>query len=359
MNYYYYNKNITINNINFIKEKNFQKQKSFVKNEKKKVNIIRTSNNQEKGVKNSKNKKIKFSKNSIENAIHDIESEKIPIENLITGYEFYHKNQIICRYIQKKIDQNPKIAEILYPKIKDKFLKISLDSFGNYLIQKLIENIPIPILVDIFVNSISNNFLSMCLNPHGTRVLQRFLEMITSDQDTFRKVVCLIEENFYDIIINQNSTHIIIKLFSLVKFPNNSNLLNLLCDNIRLISTQKHSCFTLQKCYELVDTNQKEKILDSIANVSDLLFNDQYGNYIVQFALSHQNPQSNKIIVDKYMSDFPSKVFEKCSSNVFSKCLLHCDKETQSKIIETNCNSTIVKQLLFNQYGNYGKKINI
>lgn len=36
MNYYYYNKNITINNINFIKEKNIQKQKSFVKNEKKK-----------------------------------------------------------------------------------------------------------------------------------------------------------------------------------------------------------------------------------------------------------------------------------------------------------------------------------
>jgi hypothetical protein len=47
-----------------------------------------------------------------------------------------------CRLLQKKIDEDPSIASnIIYDKIKDKVQEISCYQFGNYFIQKVIDNL--------------------------------------------------------------------------------------------------------------------------------------------------------------------------------------------------------------------------
>ena len=45
----------------------------------------------------------------------------------------------------------------------------------------------------------------------------------------------------------------------------------------------------------------------SIANISNLLFNDQFGNYVIQFILSLNDIEINNIIIKNYLNNFECK----------------------------------------------------
>ena len=154
-------------------------------------------------------------------------------------------------------------------------------------------------------------------------------------------------------MLNPNSTHIIIKYISLVKYPNNETVVNFIKQNLFSIATHKHSCCTLQKVIESVDPNQKKILLISLAQISNMLFNDQYGNYAAQFALSLDDKEANQIIVRNYLIDFKNNTSHKFSSNVFEKCLQHCDFDTKQMVIKRLCNYESLRSLLYDMYGNY------
>ena len=280
----------------------------------------------------------------------------IPFQEIINNCYYLAKNQSGCRYLQKKIQEHPNIAsDLIFPVIKDKIIDLTLDAFGNYFIQKVIEYLSLTELNEIFTKYLSVYFLKICFSSHGTRVIQKLLERIYIDEYIMSLFNTLFYPNLLELIVNQNSTHIVIKYVSLVKYPQNEPLVQFLCENALTISTHKHSCCTLQKCIGSVDLYaQKKMLLMSIAQISDQLFNDQFGNYITQFALSFEDRDVNMIIIQKYFFDFFTNISQKCSSNVFEKCIEHCDIDMKHNIIRNLCNQNMVNQLLFNMYGNYG-----
>ena len=280
--------------------------------------------------------------------------ERLPLEEIIKNCYTICKNQTGCRFLQRKIDENPKISsELIYPIISDKIRELTLDSFGNYFIQKIIEQLSINQLNEILNGQISGNFLEICLNPHGTRVIQKLLERIYNNQYLLNIFHNLLIPNLLEIVLNSNSTHIIIKYITLVKYPQNETVVNFIKQNLFSIATHKHSCCTLQKVIENVDSNQRKMLLISLAQISNMLFNDQYGNYAAQFALSLDDKDANKIIVRNYLIDFKNNTSHKFSSNVFEKCLQHCDFETKQMVIKRLCNYENVRSLLYDMYGNY------
>ena len=190
------------------------------------------------------------------------------------------------------------------------------------------------------------------MNQYGTRVIQKLIDKIQNDNDLIDLFNNILLNYFLELILNSNSTHIIIKYFSSIK-SHNDKFINIINNNIFIICTNKYSCCTLQKIIENINDIQKKSILISISNISNLLFNDQYGNYVIQFILSLNDKDINNIIINNYLDNFNYNVTNKFSSNIFSKCLEYCDFETKHNIIQNLCNYNSIKFLLYNMYGNY------
>lgn len=277
------------------------------------------------------------------------------IENdLIENCATLCKEQAGCRLLQKKIDECPSVAsEIIYPKILNIIIELSCDQFGNYFIQKVIEYLSPAHIEDFLKNKITPNFAPMCFNQHGTRVIQKVFEKIISIDYLLKYYTKLLIPNLKAFIVDPNATHIIIKYVSLVQSPGNDFIIEFLSKNVYEIATQKHSCCSLQKCIEFANPVQKHYLLLAIANVSYGLFTDQFGNYVVQFAINACDFEINHIIVVNFLKDFKRFSSQKYSSNVIEKSLDCCDDHTKQLIVEKLCDYNLVYSLLFDMYGNY------
>ena len=290
-------------------------------------------------------------KSSFQNNNEEI-NEEYSKEDIIKNCINICKNQKGCRYLQQLIDENHKLAnQKFYFIIKNKINEISFDPFGNYFIQKVIKYLHNYQIKEI-LKIIKDNFLEICFNQYGTRVIQKLIDKIQNDNELIDFFNNLFIKNFLELILNSNSTHIIIKYFSSIN-SHNDKFINLINNNIYIICTNKFSCCTLQKIIENLNDIQKKNVLISISKISNLLFNDQYGNYVIQFILSLNDEDINNIIINKYLDNFNYNVSNKFSSNIFSKCLEYCSFEIKQNIIKSLCNYNSIKFLLYNMYGNY------
>jgi hypothetical protein len=190
-------------------------------------------------------------------------------ENLINNCVTLCKEQIECRFLQKIIDEDPSIASnIIYDKIKDKVQEISFDQFGNYFIQKVIENLNMEQIKELLYKKISPNFRSFCFNQHGTRVVQKIFEKIINNDELLNYYNILLTPNLKDFVIDQNASHIIIKYVNMLQYPKNNFIIQFLLENSFDLATKKHSCCVLQKCIEYSNEQQKKDFLKEIAKKS-------------------------------------------------------------------------------------------
>ena len=274
---------------------------------------------------------------------------------LINNIDKITESQSGCRLLQNKLQQNPSSSSTFYQsmKIKNILKKLSIDSFGNYLIQKLLEHLSNDLIQDFFNNIICPSFMEIALNPHGSRVIQKILGRIYTDKNLMSNFNQCLENSMLEIFLNQSSTYIIITYIYYIKYPNNQIIYSFIVKNIYYIATHKHSCCTLQKCLEEGNNIQRNEILMSLAYISNDLFADQFGNYAIQHALSLKNEAANQIIISQYLNNFQKNISNRISSNVYEKVLEFCDFQTKQNIIKNLCNFETVKCLLYDNYGNY------
>ena len=325
------------------------------------INMNPSSNINQKysfGSRTNTNKKNKFYKASIspipysdsQNALLSDKREEYLINNCVG----LCKEQAECRQLQKILELNPSLASnVIYSKIKEKIQEISFDQFGNYFIQKVIENLNDDQIREILYKKLSHNFRSFCFNQHGTRVVQKIFEKIINNEPLLNYFDNLLITNLKDFVIDQNASHIIIKYVNTLQSPKNDFIIQFLLENSFYLAAKKYSCCVLQKCIEYSNDIQKKAFLKSIAEKSFGLFNDQYGNYVVQYCINLCDYEINKIFIKNILINIIQFSTQKYSSNIIEKCIDCCDETSREIIIQKFCDKEIVEKLLFDMYGNY------
>jgi len=226
------------------------------------------------------------------------------------------------------------------------------DSFGNYFIQKILEKVNEAAIYDTLI-TISPHFLGLGLNPHGTRVLQKLIEALSSETllELYTKIL---QPNLLSFIKDVNGNHIIQKLVFTIGAPGNQFIYDTLNSKIVDIATHKHGCCVLQKCIEGASPSQRSDLFNLIIKYTQVFIVDQFGNYVVQYAIMLRDIVINKAIADEFLKmNIITISKQKFSSNVIEKCFDNCSDDTRMNIIKEISHPEVVYHLLFDNYGNY------
>jgi hypothetical protein len=323
-------------------------QSNYLNDNNNQTNILQTKNNMMNFNTPSKQSKSSIKQYVISNFPSFSEDELIKYSLILV------KNQKACMFLQEKVNNNKLFAKNLYISIKDKIVDLMYGGFSNYFVQKLIENLPLKYIEEILNQIISSeSFTILGLDPHGTRVLQKILESIVQSQQTLSIFTDILMKNIQKFIFNPNANHIIIKYASCVPYPNNQIIFDYLAKNIIPLSHKKNSCCAFQKCIEVANVEQKEKLFDLIGKNAKYLIVDDFGNYVLQFIIPHCSSSVMEMIVDSFIDNINELSIQKSSSNVIEKCIIHTVPKIKEKIIKNVTNQESIDNLIVDKYGNY------
>ena len=324
-------------------------------------NINNTINNNQ--YNNSNNTKNIQNEHSMQKPFHSsnvVNLYKMDNETIIKEAYNLTKDQIGCRFLQKKIEEDTEFGiSFIYPIVIGHLDEIIIDKFGNYLIQKFFEYLPQKELY-LFMNEIKDNFLKIGLNQYGTRVIQRIMDFIKSSGGAdyvknYNFFVILIIPNIIQFSNDLNGCHIIQKILLAENFDNNF-CYNYYRENIVKIANDKNGCCFLQKCINKLNEAQLDNILESIFIKIKEIVIDQYGNYVIQYVLKIIKEQNItkynlKEIFKFIIEDLVTYSNQKFCSNVIEK-LFGVD-ELKIALLAKLEQPEIMKALLVAHFGNY------
>ena len=326
-------------------------------------NSFKNNNN---NIYNNKNNKA-FNSNNNKNSENTFNHQNIGLENyknysdtsLAKIAPFLIKDQSSCRFIQEKIQMNPSFAnDLLFPQLKNSLQELICDQFGNYFFQVLFDVLSFENISE-FLTLTQQFFFQICTSSHGTRVIQKLIDKVTASPILLNKFIYNISgENLKEIIKNNYGNHIIQKFLCCVHNSEYTNFIfQIVKDNFLEINNSKHGVCVVQKCISESDENQRPKILNLIIKNIEIIMNDQYGNYVIQYLLVTNDIDFNEIkdIIDKVSENIISYCKRKSSANVIEKCFEHSNETIRNilvnSMLEKDPHSII--ELLMDPFGNY------
>ena len=261
------------------------------------------------------------------------------------------KDQAGCRFLQKKLDEDPKKAsEAFYHAIIPFVLPLVKDAFGNYLIQKLCYFLS-PEKIKKFLEIISPSILDVGSNSHGTRVIQHLINFLSTKElvDYFMNSI---KPYVIPLLKELNGTHIINKFIN--DHPECAEEINkIIVENCSLLATHRHGCCILQKLMDGPNKKLKYDLINNLLENCFVLIIDQFGNYVIQSILTLNEKESSSAIAMKVCDNLPYYSKHRYSSNVIEKCFDFCDKKVRKKLIEKICSPEIITDLILDEHGNY------
>ena len=274
------------------------------------------------------------------------------LSEIIKNSNMLCRDQTGCRFLQKKLEEQPDIYNKILKNAFQNLIEIITDPFGNYLIQKLFEYMTNEQFCQ-FLALVHIDLYTICVNSCGTRVIQRIIDFLNTDE-LLLTFLRFIKPIIKDIILDINGSHILLKLFDLQSPIANKILFAEINANIVAVAKHKHGCCVLQKIIDK-NANENEKMAMFklfIYNCKELI-TDQCGNYIIQFVIELGYETINNCIVDVLCEDIQFYSKQKFSSNVVEKCFENGNKTMWEKLIMKLIETGSVVELLFDKFGNY------
>ena len=271
------------------------------------------------------------------------------------------KNQKGSKYIQKKIEEKtPEFLYKLYEQIKNNLFEIMTNQYGNYVIQKYVDNCD-KILISNMLNNLSKNnngkmLYEISINNYGTRPLQKMIENLSNNmsQRDITIILNFTKGNTLNLIKDINGNRIIQCIIQNIK---NKEVLSPLYkeirENIIEILKTKSGCCVFSKILLNIIEEDLNKMTDIIFNKIDNLINDEFGNISLKRIIKLNNENYNNKLFGFIKDNLIQLSCQKFSSNVIDACI---DNNTSlkgkiiNKLIENESN---INDLILDQYGNY------
>ncbi|AGO13783.1 AaceriAGL086Cp [[Ashbya] aceris (nom. inval.)] len=267
------------------------------------------------------------------------------------------KDQHGCRFLQRQLDvAGPDAATSIFEETKQYVVELMTDSFGNYLIQKLVERVTTEQRITL-VKSSADQFVSIALDPHGTRALQKLVECICSEEES-RIIIASLKNSVVQLSKDLNGNHVVQKCLQKFSPADSQFIFDAACADCVKIATHRHGCCVLQRCLDYGSDEQRDQLCAQVLANVDVLTLDPFGNYVVQYILTKEAELPPPTYTAKIVAALKPRIIElslhKFGSNVVEK-ILRTPAVAELMISEllATGGQPGVEQLLHDGFGNY------
>ncbi|XP_010461334.1 PREDICTED: pumilio homolog 9-like [Camelina sativa] len=262
------------------------------------------------------------------------------------------KDQTGCRVLQKLVDEGTFLeTNVIFLEIIDHVVELSMDPFGNYIVQKLIDACDEEqrTLIVSVLTSKPRELIKICLNAYGTRVVQKMIETVRTKHQ-MALVKSGLKPSFLALVKYLNGNHVIQSCLQSLGPNDNKFVLEAATKHCAEIAVHRHGCCVLQCCVANSVGPQHERLVAEISRNALRLSQDPFGNYVVQF-LIEQKFSAVKLLV-QFRNHYAELATQKFSSHVIEKCLREYP-ESRSEIVRELLSSPDFEYLLQDPYANY------
>jgi len=277
--------------------------------------------------------------------------QKFPTLNQMEGQIYQlSKYQQGCRFLQKKLEEESSSSSTILKELFDHLSELMTDPFGNYLFTKLVESCD-EVQRNHLLQKILPDLTAVSLDMYGTQSLQKILPILNESQVDL--IINVLRPEARNLIKHNKANYFIQYCLDKLSEKQNEWIFDSVCKNIEDISCDRVGCVIIKRCIDHAN-EQRENLLVSISEVSLILVQDPFGNYVVQHVLQKfpQLPESSKII-RTLCGSLNELCVQKFSSNVVEKCLKVADEETKNILLNEITNSEILPQLLNDRFANF------
>ena len=276
-------------------------------------------------------------------------------------------NYVIQKFLSVLLFQeNKKLYKMIFYDIKDKLFEICIHQYGTRVIQKTLEKldngnyykIETNELNDVIKKLIENHLYELCCDKNGNHVYQKLLRVFPKERNQFlydelikisfsvsiiqqgatllqtafdnsnkeqqEKLCSIIIDRIGDLINDKYGNYTIQTIFKLFNDKINVRIYEYIDNNILKLSKEKFSSNVIDKCI-IKDYDKSNKLIKSIIqkNIIKEIMVDQYGNYVVQKALSISEKeicikiieQIKPILGDLQKTNIGKKIYEKLNQH--------------------------------------------
>ncbi|CAI0447689.1 unnamed protein product [Linum tenue] len=264
------------------------------------------------------------------------------------------KDQNGCRFLQRIFDEGTsRDVVMIFDEIVDHVVELSLNQFGNYVIQKMLDvcDEEQRLQIVFVLTKEPGQLVKISLNTYGTRVVQKLVETLNT-RHQISLVVLALKSGLRDVVEDQNGNHVVQSCLKYLSNDDNKFIFDAASKFCVEIGTHQHGCCVMQKCIDHFKGKYLDKLVSEIAKHALLLSQDPFGNYVVQHVIEQEKPAITAKLLPQFEGHFVQLSMQKCSSNVVERCLKHSE-ESRPKIIHELLSVSHFDQLLQDPFANY------
>ncbi|KAF0896701.1 hypothetical protein E2562_027046 [Oryza meyeriana var. granulata] len=265
------------------------------------------------------------------------------------------KDQNGCCFLQKVFTEGTKEdVEKVFAEIIDHIGELMMDPFGNYMVQKLLEECTDDQRMRIIceITRKPGELITVASNMHGTRAVQKVIDTINTPEQV-SKVVSALSPGAMRLMTDTNGSHVAQRCLKKLLPEYKAFLLDVATVRFLRLAKDQHGCCIIQKCIEHSNDEQKYNLLCKITSSALSLSEDQYGNYVIQFIVNLGIEWATSKIVNELEGHFGYLSMQKCGSHVVENCLKQAPQLDRERIIHELMADPKLPHIMADQFGNF------
>ena len=304
--------------------------------------------------------------NKLENNAKNLKYSEEFYENikpqLIDVIEHQFGNYVIQKFLHVLILQENKIIfEKIFVDISDKLYEICVHNYGTRVIQKTLEKldngnyskIETEELNLIFKKLIEQHLYELCCDKNGNHVYIKLLKIFPKENNKNNFLYDELIKSSLQISVIQQGATLLQKAFDAGNEEQNEKLCEVIIDKIGDIINDKYGNYIIQTIFKLFKENINEKIYKYIDDNLSTLSKGKFSSNVIDKCIIKDYDRSNKLIQSILEKDIVKDIIlDQFGNYVVQKALSIADKDTREKIFEQI--KPMLPQL---QKTNIGKKV--